>query len=563
MSTSPADRGQSNTLAVAIVLVLAITSALAIAGLGSISLDRGQRFAETQSGLLIMTELDSRASLVALEGGDESAIEFNKRDLNGQVAVDDSGTFRLVMRNTTSNETIWQENTSLGSITYRNGEQRIAYQGGGVWRKRTGNGSVMVSPPEVHYEQGTLTLPMIRLGGADRRMSRARMRKTSERRIYPRPDEGPNRSNPVPVGNQLDLYVTSEYYQGWATFFERRIGGEVEVYHANNTVRVTLVSPASRFELASGLISTGTGSAVDMQGNAENPTFLDSYDSSRGPYEDTNGSNGSVRSDGGVELGGNSFILGTVDTGGTVKLSGNDNLIDGDAYHRGLKITGKNNRITGVEAPNGSGVNVAPITGVVTNRVNAICRDGASFSPEEELNGSGVSSYCHEGDFTLNGDTLTVNLSDGNVSLAIDGDLRLKNEAEIEIVNPQVGTQLTIWLGGDSIRITSSNVTVPDQKSPALHLYGKGRLSVEMTSQSTFDGLLFAPAEPGGGAKLSLQSNSELFGAAVVGEVDMQSGSAVHYDQALAGFSFDRPGTPVSRLSYLYVTINSVEVEDE
>lgn len=561
-----ADRGQSSTLAIAIVMVLALTSALTIAGIGSVTLEEGRRVVETESGVQAMTELDSRASLVALEGGDVETISFNTRDDHGEVSVDGSGEIRFVLRNTSSDSRVWSETTSLGTITYANGDARVAYQGGGVWRHDGGNGSVMIAPPEVHYEQGTLTLPLIRVVGSEHRASRVRLEETGQNRIYPLPSGGPNRSNPVPEGSQLRLYVTSDYYVGWASYFRNRIGENVTVFHDNRTVRVDLVAPAAKFKLDSGLISVGTGSPIDMQGNAANPTFVDSYDSSAfangtANYSNTAGKNGTVRSPGGLDLAGNSFIKGTVDTGGTVTMSGNDNLIDGDVYHQGLFMNGGNNSITGTRARNGSGVEIPPIDGVVTERVNTICGNGTT-----DLSGGGTltaGEYCHSGDLTLNGagETLTVDLSAGNVTLAVDGDVTLKNGGEIEVVNPGDNTT-RLWLGGSTVKLNSGNVTVPDQESPAMRLFAKSATDVKMTSESTFVGLLYAPSTSGAGGQLSMQANSHLYGSAVIGEVDMQSGSAVHYDQALGGFTFNRLGTPVSHLSYLYITVNEVEIEE-
>jgi len=568
MSGASTDRGQANTLAIAIVLVLALGSALAVVGIGSLTLDEGRGVAETQSGLHLMTELDSRASLVALEGGDATTMDLDTRGGDGRVSVDRTGQLRLVMRNTTTGDVIWRNETTLGTVTYESGSDRIAYQGGGVWRRTAGaEGSVMVSPPEIHYRRGTLTLPMINVTGTDSGIRTARMRRTGEEQIYPEPSRGRNWTNPVAEGNELVLFVRSDYYRGWERFFDRRIGGNVTAYPANRTVRVELVAPVSRFRLASGLISVGGGAPIDMRGNGGNPTFLDSYDSSSGDYASTAGGNGTVRSPGGLELGGESYIRGTVNTGGTLGFSGNSNTIYGDAYHQGLSQP-QNGVITGVERENGSGVDVAPIDGTVTERVNSICAGGDALPDgTATVDATGDARYCQDGDLRLNGETLTVDVSAGNVSLAVDGDLILKGGGEIEVVGT-AGNDNTakLWLGGDTVELTSSAVTVADEESTAFRLFAGSGTSVSLRGSggggSRFVGLLFAPTTRGAGGGLSMQSDSDLYGAAVVGSVNMRSGSAVHYDRALGGFAFPRTGQPASRLSYLLVSINEVEVEE-
>lgn len=558
------ERGQSETLAVAIIFVLALGSALLIAGVASMTLEEGRQVAETQSGIQTMTELDSRASLVALEGGESTTMDVRSRAGGGRVSVDRSGEIRFVMQG--PNGTIWRNESTLGTITYANGNRRIAYQGGGVWRRTVGaNGSVMVSPPEVHYRQGTLTLPMINITGTERGISTVRITKKSSERIYPIPSRGENRSNPVVEGNQLTLFVKSDYYQGWAQYFRDRIGANVTVLHGDQTVRVDLVAPVSQFAVDSGLISVGTGAPIDMQGTGNNPTFVDSYNSCcGGNYSTTAGRNGTVRSPSGLDQGGETFIKGTVNTGGDIEFAGNNNTIFGDAWHQGI-INPQNGRITGQNDSNGSGVEIPPIDATVNQRVNSICSNGTTQLGGGDTVGPG--EHCHSGDLTLNGGTLTIDVSNDSVDLAVDGDLTLKSSAAIEVVGT-TGNNHTVelWLGGKSVTLTSSEITVPDQESPAFRLFAKSGTDIDLRGQgggaSKFVGLLYAPTTRGAGGSLDMQSDSDLYGAAVTGEVSMQAGSAVHYDQALEGFTFQRSGTPASRLSYLYVTVNEIEIEE-
>ncbi len=568
MSGASTDRGQASTLAIAVVLVLALVSSLLVAGVGSLTLDEGRGVAETQSGLRLMTELDSRASMVALEGGDAATMDLNARGRDGRVSVDRTGKLRLVLRNRSSGDVIWRNETTLGTVTYSRGTERIAYQGGGVWRRTDGtDGSVMVSPPEIHYRQGTLTLPMINVTGTESDVTTARIRRTGEERIYPQPSRGQNWTNPVRSGNELVLFVRSDYYRGWERFFDRRIGGNTTAFPANRTVRVELVASSARFRLASGLISVGNGSPIDMRGNAGSPTFVDSYDSSSGDYASTAGGDGTVRSPSGLDLGGESYIRGTVNTGGTLGFSGNSNTIYGNAYHQGISQP-QNGVITGTERENGSGVEVPPIDGTVTDRVNSICAGGDTLPDgTTTIDAAGDGRYCQAGDLRLNGETLTVDVSAGNVSIAVDGDLNLKSGGRIEVVGT-AGNDNTakLWLGGDTVELTSSAVTVGDEESTAFRLFAGSGTSISLRGSggggSRFVGLLFAPTTPGAGGGLSMQSNSDIYGAAVVGSVNMRSGSAVHYDRALGGFAFPRKDQPASRLSYLLVSINEVEIED-
>lgn len=554
-------QGQSGTLALVLVFVLALTSALLIAGIGSLTLQEGQQGAQTERSVQVLTELDSKASLVALEGGDTVTVDMNARGDSGQVRIRDSGRLRLILR--TADEETVLTNTTLGTIVYENGNQRVAYQGGGVWRRNTrGNESVMVSPPEVHYRQGTLTLPMINVTGSAQSLTRAKIQKVATYSVYPT-DSG--RKNPVPEDSELVMYVQSDYYRGWATFFEQRIGGDVEVYDNTQTVRVILRSPPSTFSIDSGLISVGTSDRMAMTGSGNSPTFVDAYNSSLSqPYEEQNRKDTTVRGKGGLKMGGNTQIYGDVDTGGTVVFSGNNNTIYGNVAHQGLEgydPDNDRNTITGWQNKNGSGVSVPVIDGVVNEKVNTIC-DGTSSDLEWSSDNTNLSSpYCHSDDLVVqNDEELVFNLSEGNVSLAVEGNLDVKGT--IKVKNPGENRAVRLWLAEDEIDMSSAGkIIVEGQRSPAFKLYGASDTYVKMTSDSNFTGLIYAPSTKSAGGGLEMQ-DSTLYGSAVVGKVTMRSGSSVHYDKALEGFTFDHEGSSAQQLSYLHVTINEVRVKD-
>lgn len=423
----------------------------------------------------------------------------------------------------------------------------------------------MVSPPEVHYRRGTLTLPMIRVVGDEHGLSRAAVRKVGSTDVYPTAD----RTNPVPAGRTLTLFVTSEYYRAWGAYFDRRIGGDVTVYDGNETVRVVLTSPVTPFSVGSGLISVGTSDRMEMTGSGGSPTFVDAFDSTGGLYDPTAPKNATVRGKGGLKMGGNTYINGTVDTGGSITFSGNDNTINGNAAYQGT-ISGlddNRNEVTGWTAENGSGVEVPIIDGVVNDEVNSICDERSDDLSAGGTYGPGT--YCHPEDLAIDrGETLTFDVSSGNVTVAVDGDLTVKGNLTVTGTADNDNV-VKLWLGGDQVTLRGNNdetagqVTVQAQDTPAFKLYGASDTSISMKAHATFQGLIYAPSTEGAGGGIELQGDSELFGSAVVGSVTMRSGSSVHYDEALGGYSFDHGGqTPAQRLSYLHVTINEIRVEE-
>ena len=555
-------RGQSATIALVLVMALALATALLLVTLSTATLQSSQQYAETEKGESTLTELDSKASLVALGGGDGVTMQLGLR--GGTAEVRETGRLRMVLED--NGTTTELTNTSLGTVEYANGDSRIAYQGGGVWRRNAGrNESVMVSPPEVHYRQGTLTLPLIRVTGDEGRLSTAELRAGNRTDVYPRSGNGSSWRNPVDEGSKLVLYVESDYYRGWAAFFEQRIGANTTVFPGNETVRVELVSPTERSSVDSGLISVGTGSPIDMRGNAGDPTFVDSYDSGIGPYSTSSGSEGSVRSPSGLNLGGESFIKGDVNTGGVVDFDGNNNTVYGHVRHQGLGHKWKKSgTITEWEARNGSDVSIPPIDSTVNRRVGAICDGTNDLSVSGRtvvVNGS--SPYCVDGDLTVGkGDELVIDLSSGSVSLAVTGNVEVSNGGEISVVGTGGNRAAELWMAGDEVTVRDADVTVSNDRSPAFRLFAGQGTSTAMRSQATFTGLLYTPTTQEAGGGLAMRSQSHLYGSAVVGEVAMRSGSAVHYDMAVSGFQFERRSTAASRLSYLYVTINEVTVDE-
>jgi hypothetical protein len=140
-------------------------------------------------------------------------------------------------------------NETLGAVVYENGDSELAYQGGGVWRKDAQGKAQVISPPEFHYRGETLTLPVVRVNGnasGSGSVSTRISASTRAEKVYP--DQSVQYSNnsqyylnPIRTGN-VSVYVKSDYYRGWATYFRERTEGNVTVFDGNQTVKVQLKS---------------------------------------------------------------------------------------------------------------------------------------------------------------------------------------------------------------------------------------------------------------------------------------------------------------------------------
>jgi flagellin-like protein len=260
MMGSEGTRGVSSVVGVVLLLAITIVGTGVVVGIGAQAFADAERTTTISQTEHSLTQFDSQAAIVALGESSSQRVELGPSGDGEFVADDDAGWLRVVHHNATGsseNETIY--NASLGSVSYRNGDTEIGYQGGGVWERR-GNGSVMRSPPEFNYRGATLTLPSIRVTTDARASGRTTAIVTQaddSRRVFPNEsatdgDEdwtdagapygnGTAYSNPVVTGN-VTVTVQSRFYEGWAEFFRTRTTGEVSVDHDREQASVRLVT---------------------------------------------------------------------------------------------------------------------------------------------------------------------------------------------------------------------------------------------------------------------------------------------------------------------------------
>ena len=255
------DRGQSSVVGVVLLLGITIVGTGAIVGLGAQAFADTERAATVSQAQHSLTQFDSKAAIVALGESSSQRVELGDSGGGEFTADDDAGWINVTHHNATDagkNETIY--NATLGSVSYTNGDTEIAYQGGGVW-ERSGDGSVMRSPPEFNYRGATLTLPSIRVTTEDQATgpTTAIIRQANESRpVYPVRSnttaanenwsdegapygDGEQYANPVNRGN-VTVTVQSQFYQGWAEFFRTRTSGVVTVDHERERASVRLVT---------------------------------------------------------------------------------------------------------------------------------------------------------------------------------------------------------------------------------------------------------------------------------------------------------------------------------
>ena len=135
-------------------------------------------------------------------------------------------------------------NCSLGTIEYSLDDRIIAYEGGGVWSKYPTGGTILISPPEFHYNGETLTLPLMKING------RSSVSGTSDVGVsisssnmplvlFPNNTMSSTRVNPLEA-DKVIIYIKSEFYDAWANYANAQTYTSATVDAANKTAIIEL-----------------------------------------------------------------------------------------------------------------------------------------------------------------------------------------------------------------------------------------------------------------------------------------------------------------------------------
>ncbi len=100
----------------------------------------------------------SQASGTLLGDAPQRVVNINPG--GGVVTVEPNGTGRESYVIIKSANNTFDITIPMGKVKYTYGDRIVAYEGGGIWSKYPSGGSVMLSPPEFHYDGRTLTLPV-------------------------------------------------------------------------------------------------------------------------------------------------------------------------------------------------------------------------------------------------------------------------------------------------------------------------------------------------------------------------------------------------------------------
>lgn len=437
-------RGVSETVGVILLTALVITGSTVVVGLGGIAVDGARETSEVEHAQNAFAELDSQASAVALgEGPNQRSIDLG---LDGQtrskVTVERTGNIRVTIEDLDTGTVTTPLNQDFGTLKYTNGDTVVAYQNGGVWKKSTtGDGSTMITPPEVQYRDATLTMPLVVIGNSEGQLGNDRVT-ISKGTATPLPQQGRLDSKLVTVE------ITSEYYRAWGQYFEERVEGNVTTVYtpAQNKVEITLGLAGEilpKFEDA--IIAAGD---LDVRNNAQ--------------------INGNVKAGGDVNN--NGGISGTA-------LGGQQfNLLELDQY-----IQKQIDFASNTSDPSN------PYTQLGTLDTNSDQSFSAASDP-----------FIYADDITMRGGSeLTFDVSQGNITVVVKEDVQLLNGADINVIgggNPPTSGSVRFLIGDDYQQSTGSpQINIASGNTTEFQVYGTSEMDILISQGAKFQGVIYAP----------------------------------------------------------------------
>jgi hypothetical protein len=574
-------RAQSETLGFVLlfaVLILGVTLIVAF-GSGGIEDTESQLMEDRAENTL--SQFDSKAALVALGQSDSHRVSFPLGASEQLTLHEQKGWINVTAINQSSGERLEIMNTTLGALVYDNGDTRLAYQGGGVWRAGAGNG-LMVSPPEFHYRDGTLTLPAITVTGDSLPGGGATVSRTQTDRMFP----NSNVTNPLDQ-HRITVTVGGEFYRGWGQYFEQRTDGTVTYHDSTDSVEMELISPVGTVRIDSAVSGEANAGKLLFQANPSHPCdgsskapYFDRYDSDNpGTYCDQYDAD-EIRSGGEFIFGSDvesqanaGEIQGEIISGGAVDLHHNQPL-HGNVTH----IDGCTDCEAAQNEAESDSPSAAPAGGYRVERTDEVqtassvdyiiqtllrefrdTLDTTTVSNGDELDAGQY--YLEELDLS-SGERLVLNTTDGDITLGINESVHL-DDARVDVEGEG---EANIYVGGnsaaDELQLTDSEVFVPENNATRLAMLG-GEDFTGMLTNSNLTGVVYAPAGADGDGAVEMVKGSVVYGGIVTGDMTIGNpgGGTVHHDAALADERIVPPDLGILRVTFLHVTRNEIRID--
>lgn len=214
------EKAEAEVIGHVLILIITVLGISMIALYGVPAIYSLEDMANVKNVEQAFTVLDSRASRTILG---ESPLQITNINLGGGTLTVEPNSSNAKSYVLVSSQ-VFNVTIPMGKVKYQLGDRIIAYEGGGVWSNYP-SGTVMLSPPEVHFNGYTLTLPIINLAGTSsiggKGTATISFRKNTTIIQYPN-GSIKNRTNPVNYTDSGRVYmnITSDFYDAWAGYAE-------------------------------------------------------------------------------------------------------------------------------------------------------------------------------------------------------------------------------------------------------------------------------------------------------------------------------------------------------
>lgn len=578
------ERGVSEVVGVVLLIGIVVLGLTAILLIGGPQLTDQQERAEVSQAEQSLTQFDSEATRVATGSTATQRVDLGLRGNRGTLDVQNE-TGRITVEYDSffdpgnSTEVM---NTSMGTVIYESGDTTVGYQGGGVWRS-DGNRSTVISPPQITFRNGTLSMPVVKTTRGGSVYSDVQITPRGATQRFPTA----NATNRVQGNKAVTVTIESRYCSAWARFFEDETDAIVESDCDRDTVKVLFLALPLDYSPDAGIVATSGPGEIRLEGNG---AYVDSYNS---PGYDGGDTDGIVEAAGDVKMFGSSQIDGDVRSGRNISIESGDAQIDGNANwtksfnpQDSGSITGEDYQIDGVQE-------IPPIDRLVydktdqleANNDNTDAGADGDLIADEKLDIDGDQATLEAGDYyletlDLEGETLYLNTTDGDITIAVekwvkldeqgnepseivvqgDGDVQLFVASEETVSVDNIQGAGGAGFGEGHFVAEGSNVTVPDRESPRFQVFAPGNFIGAIGGGSTeLTAAIVAPSGEFGSGKTYVKK-ADLFGAIVTGNLTVGQDGAVHFDRAL--LDEEIPLAPnVPRIEYVYITEYEIRVD--
>ena len=578
-----ADRGDAPLIGIILLFGLVFAGAAVVAFTGMMAMDAIEDRAVGERNLQAMQQFDADISSLQYAGEDEGVpLEFD----SGDTEIEEQGTLSFTINGNEACST----SMNVSTLVHEENGQELHYQAGGIFRPADG-GSELLSSPEFDYRQETvggqtiwmMNFPVVSVEAGEEVVvdgdTAARFNEEASAERQAKLQGDLCLTDDTLVRNVTITLEDNPHWDAWAHYF-----GELEDDHSEVEVdadpderRVTVTAPLGPDEVSPeqfqfhDRILDEYGALVT---NAEKVTLkhanVDGYDSTVGRYDADNPMRAKiVTHDGDV-------VIDNVDTSAHADRFESDLLVDGDLTVEQSDITADalveddfdidhNSYVNGSVRYAGEaecqqpqcepedqvekfgkwegGLNESEpptdVSDTIDETIDAIKahkhNEDTSTLTDGTLESGGV--YYFEGLDVSNGDKVTVDVTGGDVVVAIDGDVAVNGDIVVEN-DGNKDSEVRWFVSGEEIDIDQSGKWVVEKNDSSVQNWvigdvedGGVAIDGENENDADFVGVMYTP-----GSEIRFSNFATVKGG-LVGEVyaDAQH-TSFHFDRALERF---------------------------